>query len=103
MEHEVALDEDIDFGATGLDEIKQNLRTICSTFKGSVPLDRGFGITPSLVDYPIEISKAHTTADIMAAIQKYEPRVKVTRITFTQDHTSSRLIPHIRFILQEEV
>ena len=49
-------------------EILQNLRTIITTTKYSVPLDRNFGIDADMLDLPIN---------------KYEPRVEITSISFT--------------------
>ena len=63
-----------------LEEIFQNVRTILSTPKGSVPLDREIGIDLS---YPV--AEAKLTTEIIAAVKRYEPRVSITAISFTGD------------------
>lgn len=71
-------------GATGLEEIVQNVRIILGTLQGSVPLDRAFGVPAELVDLPVNQVQRHAPA-IIAAVEKYEPRVKVTYIVFEGD------------------
>lgn len=71
--------------ANELEEIFQNIRTILSTPKGSVPLDRDFGIDLSYLDSPNPVAEAKLTTEIIAAVKRYEPRVSVTAISFTGD------------------
>ena len=68
-----------------LEEIFQNIRTILSTPKGSVPLDRDFGIDLSYLDSPTPVAEAKLTTEIIAAVKRYDPRVSVTAISFTGD------------------
>ena len=77
-----------------IQEILQNVRTIISTTRGSVPLDRAFGIDPNVIDIPMLQAKAKITNEILRAIRKYEPRAKVSRITFTGD-LNGRLVPDV--------
>lgn len=72
-----------------VEEVLQNVRTILSTVKGSVPLDRDFGIDGSYVDMPMPAAKAKLASEIMQAIQKYEPRATVTSIEFTGDENGT--------------
>ena len=54
MNFVVNLDADVDFNpASVVAEVLQNVRTILSTRKGSVPLDRDFGISWEYLDRPI--------------------------------------------------
>lgn len=76
-------------------EIMQNLRTIISTIKYSVPLDRDFGVDASYVDKPTAVAEAMLADEIVAAIQKYEPRVTVESISFTAD-VDGQLIPKVQ-------
>ena len=77
---------DIDFApASEYAEILQNIRTILATPVYSVPLDRSFGVNASFVDMPLPIAQAKIGQEIITAIRKYEPRVTVTRITWTAD------------------
>ena len=70
----------IKIGAEGIEDVLQCVRLILSTPKGSVPLDRDFGIDWTMIDRPAggvsQIIKAH----IVRQIQKYEPRAKVKKV-----------------------
>lgn len=68
-----------------LEEIFQNVRSILSTPKGSVPLDREFGIDLSYLDSPTPVAEAKLTTEIIVAVKRYEPRVSVTAVSFTGD------------------
>lgn len=65
-----------------IEEVTQNVRTIISTLKGSVPLDRTFGIDGSIIDRPIQIAQAMMRQDIVNAIRQYEPRAVIVSISF---------------------
>lgn len=66
-----------------VEEVLQNVGIILATTKGSVPLDRDFGIDGSYVDAPMPAAKAKLASEIMNAVQKYEPRATITSIDFT--------------------
>ncbi len=74
----------IDFAATGLKEVLQNVRMIMSTPEFSVPMNRAFAWDPG-VDAPINIAQARISARLVAAIHLYEPRAKVAKVTFQGD------------------
>ena len=74
----------IDFApASEAAEILQNLRTIITTTRYSVPLDRDFGINAEMLDAPINVAQARLQSEMITAIKKYEPRVEITSISFT--------------------
>lgn len=85
------------FGATGLEEIFQNVRTIISTPKGSVPLDRDFGLSQTFLDQPVPVAKAKALPEIIEAVEKYEPRAKVTRVWWVaSDEMAGCVVPSVR-------
>lgn len=89
----------IDFGATGVAEVLQNVRMILSTPVFSVPLDRAFGVDCTLLDSPMPMVQAKLSAQVFAAIRKYEPRVKVIQVDYIQsasDALDGRLIPRVQ-------
>lgn len=67
-------------GITGVDEVIQNVKLILNTPKGSVPLDREFGIDWSIVDKPINRIIPQLKAQVIKQIHKYEPRAKVKKV-----------------------
>ncbi len=92
----------IDFGASGMKEIIQNVQTILTTSIGSVPLDRAFGIDLSPLDAPTTFTKAELAPIIIEAIHSYEPRVNVESVTF-QETDQGTLLPIVRLSLAEGV
>lgn len=76
------LDKIILLPTSELEEIAQNVRTILTTRKGEVFLDRNFGITPELLDKPIPAVRAILTAKIVEAVNTFEPRARVTDVFY---------------------
>lgn len=74
---------------TEIEEVLQNIKTILSTYKGTVPLMRDFGINPNLIDQlQTESFKQKLKSEIITQIEKYEPRVKVKKTSlYTQNKT----------------
>jgi phage baseplate assembly protein W len=82
--------------ATTAEEVMQNVAMIISTPRGTVPLDRGFGLSQDYIDKPINVAKALLLADIMDTVPKYEPRVQVDDVTFEIDESvPGKLIPKV--------
>jgi uncharacterized protein len=78
---------DVDFGATGLAEILQNVRTILMTPKGSQQMDRNFGMDMSYIDRPMNLVINQLISAAMVALSEYESRVQLEDIAF--DTTNS--------------
>jgi len=88
--------QDIDFApATVREEIIQNVRCIIATAKGTVPLDRDFGTDFSFIDKPAPLAQMQLRMDVIAAVEKYEPRAHVRKVEFSQnaDAPDGQLIP----------
>ena len=103
-------------GATGLEDIMQCMRTIVRTTIYSCPMDRGFATTGKYVDSPIPHAVALRIAELTEALEKREPRIKVTSIHFVplqataeqKNHAlnsamDGSLAPVIRFRLRQGV
>lgn len=88
--------------ANEYEEILQNVRTILTTTKYSVPLDRGFGIDANLIDTPIDYAQAKLTAEIIDAIRRYEPRVSVSKVSFAGNGVDGKLIPTVRVVINDD-
>lgn len=82
--------------ATELEEIIQNVRTILTTLKKSVPMDREFGISGEVVDLPIAVAQAKLTAEIVAAVNKYEPRASVVSVSYEGVETDGKITTKVR-------
>jgi uncharacterized protein len=93
---------EIDYGATGVKEILQNVSFILSTLVYSCPMDREFGWTPD-IDSPIQLSRATNAAQIIQAIQDDEPRVIVDEVLLEGDALNGETKAIIRVVLDESV
>ena len=83
MKYSLILDEAVSFAPEGeVAEILQNVRTIILTRLGSVPLFRAFGMTWDHVDKPVHIARALIKAEIIEAVDRWEPRAKVQEVSF---------------------
>lgn len=88
--------------ATVAEEIMQNIKTLLSTFKGQVPLDRGFGISINVMDLPPKRAMAKLQIEILESIQDYEPRAEVRSISFKTDRIAEGiLIPVVEVDINE--
>ena len=100
MEYEApAGSGNVEIGAVGVAEVLQNVRIILSTIKGSVPLDREFGVSAAFLDQPLPAAKAKLTAEIVEAVERHEPRAKVTSVTWGEnpgEAMDGRLFPKVR-------
>ena len=85
----------VDFAATGVDEVLQNIRTLLVTKKFSVPLDRDLGLDFRVLDQPLPKAQAALRVEIIEAIRKYEPRAHVMRVDFDGTAIDGHLIPKV--------
>lgn len=102
----IATKEQLQIGLTGIDEIIQNIRIIVTTIKGTLPLDRGFGVKGDFIDLPAPIAKAVLISEIAEEIEKQEKRVKITRVEFLETENTEaidgKLTPKIFFKIKDE-
>ncbi|MFX3635461.1 MAG: GPW/gp25 family protein [Candidatus Pristimantibacillus sp.] len=92
----------IDFNPSGLTEIIQNIKTIITTVKGSVPFNRAFGLDNAALDEPPMVAEALMTPVIIEAIETYETRVVVESVAYKHDEQGS-MSPLVTFSLAEGV
>lgn len=88
--------------ATKEEEIIQNVLTICTTRKGSRPMDRDFGINFIVVDQPMAKEQARITQEIVQALKKYEPRVEITEIYMGWSKYRNSLWPCMKFRVKDD-
>lgn len=82
--------------ASEVEEVLQNVRTILTTMKFSVPLDRAFGLWCSALDLPDNIAQAKLTAEIVEAVPYFEPRARVEEVTYSGDGPDGILLPRVK-------
>jgi phage baseplate assembly protein W len=91
-----SLPANITYGLTGVSEVMQNVRTILTTRRGTVPLDRDFGISFDFLDSPINTTRAKAEQEIFLQLKKYEPRVILKQIIWESDVISGQISPSVR-------
>lgn len=80
------------------EEIAQNVRMILTTPKGSVPLDRDFGLDFTVLDQPTSRAQALLSAEIITQVSRYEPRANVSKVDwehFPDEAGDGRIIPRV--------
>lgn len=80
--------------------VLQNVSIILSTWKGTVPMYREFGISSEYMHKPLPVAEVILRAQIREAIEKYEPRAMVESIGFTQQG-DGQLIPTVEVTILE--
>ena len=88
--------------AQGADEILQNVYMILNTPRGSVPLNRAFGLDMSPLDMPLEIASARMATNILEALQDFEPRATLINVDCTQDHLNGKLNLKVKVSIDDE-
>ncbi len=90
-------------GATGLEGLEQEIRVVLATRKGSVPLDRDFGISWDFVDLPMSEAMPRMIAEMGCQLEKYVPRIRVRDIAFSSDNAmEGHLQPVVTVEIREE-
>ena len=106
-DYSISLLDSVNFApSTEAEEVIQNVRTIISTVVGTVPLDRDFGISWKYLDRPIQVSRMLFHAEVINALELYEPRVVVTGIEWdesTADAMDGISQPRIKIRLDSSV
>ncbi len=77
--------KDIKVGVEGIEDILQCIRIILGTIEGTVFLDRRFGISPEIIDEPLN-KMDRLNEEIYKKIGEYEPRAEVTSIKIKTDN-----------------
>lgn len=66
-------------------EVDKNLRMLFGTYKGSIALNRAYGIDISVLGLPLVSVEARLTAEIIIAAAKYEERANILDVSFGFD------------------
>jgi phage baseplate assembly protein W len=84
------------YGLSGIPEVMQNVRAILTTRRGTVPLDRNFGISFEFLDSPINTTRAKAEQEIFSQLKKYEPRAVLKQIMWETDALSGQISPTVK-------
>ncbi len=98
MTHQVTAKSNIDYGATGIDEILQNVAYILSTFVMSYPDKRGRDRKKEL-EVPFHFAKKRNTERIIDSIQRFEPRAVIIDVDYVGDVSKGKIEPVVKVIV----
>lgn len=101
---QVEVAPDVDFAPSGVPhEVVQNIRTLLKTEKFSVPFDRDFGLSHTILDAPLPRAMALVRVEVWEATRKYEPRAKVLRVYFEhRGPENGELYPAVEVSIDEK-
>lgn len=83
-------------------EIIRNVRTLLLTPIGTCPLYRDFGVDVAYLDFPPNIAKGLFTASVIEAVEKWEPRVRVTDVSFEANGLEGQLRAKVVIALESQ-
>ncbi|MDR1902915.1 MAG: hypothetical protein LBQ88_11615 [Treponema sp.] len=98
-----SLPANVTYGLSGGPEVMQNVRTILTTRRGTVPLDRDFGISFEFLDSPINTIRAKAEQEIFLQLKKYEPRAILKQIIWETDVISGQISPSVKVEINQNV
>ncbi len=83
--------------------VMQSIKIILTTPRGTVPMYRGFGVNMDFLDLPGPAAEQMARAEIREAIETWEPRATVKRITFSRSEAvTGKLIPTVEVEIGSE-
>ena len=78
-----------------LAEIRRCVENLLQTPVETCGMYRDFGVSWDALDMPTETAKAMYSAQVIEKIEKYEPRVRVTDVTWTVNANEGTLRPKV--------
>lgn len=94
-------DDHVSFGATGVDDIVQCVKTLLATIKGTVWMDRELGIDIRIIDTPLNRLPL-TNQEIYNLIEFNEPRVIVKDIKHKVDNLNAKASTSVLIKIKDE-
>ena len=95
----------VQIGARRLAGLAQEIRTVLSTRKGSVPLDRSFGIDWDIVDLPMPQALPLLVAEVGQALERQVRRIRVRDVIYDNallDTVDGKLKPRVIVEIRKE-
>ena len=84
-------------------ELLHGLSFLCSTYAGTCPLNRDFGIDPDLVSENVDIIKALYPQEVMDKVSRFFNNIEVVEVIFDEEQeTVSELYPVIYLERKDE-
>ena len=91
----------INYGATGIEAILQNVETALVTMLYDQPMARGMA-WEAPIDRPIQVVQMQIMPAIAEGIEEYEPRVRVVDVDVDVDHTEGRYKAKVKVVIRDD-
>ncbi len=72
--------------------ITEQLELLFGTYKGSMALERDYGIDISVLDRPAKAAEALITSEILTAANKYVPSAEILGVSFDYDNNGNMTV-----------
>lgn len=83
------------------EEVVQNIRNIINEMFFGVPYHREFGLNPTYLDGPIQMTQMKMRVDITNQVNRFEPRAKIIDIKFNGEAVNGYTMPTVRIALND--
>lgn len=85
----------LNFKLSEEERILQSLKVLFSTYEGTVPFDRNFGIDGDILDAPLPVAQGKLLVEYRNKAAEYEPRASIQEIQYETLHSTGVLIPKV--------
>ena len=86
--------QSVRLGLTGREAVAQRVSVFLAMRRGTVPLDRQFGLPGDLLDAPSSRTAARLRAEVVAGLARYVPEVRVVSVEVLAD-ADGRVEPRV--------
>lgn len=86
-----------------LEDIQRCLTNLYRTIEGTQPLDRNFGLKADFLDKPLPVVQNLITLEIIKKTAIYEPRIKVSSVTFETSEETDTVLAIIHLVKNERM
>lgn len=84
------------------EDLYKQLNNLLSTRKGTIPINRDFGIDWNVLSQPLDEAESSFVVELMEQIEAYIPELKASEIEFTVEPENGKIIPTITIERSEQ-
>ena len=84
------------------EDLYKQLNNLLSTRKGTVPINRDFGLDWNVLSKPLDEAESDFVAELMEQIEAYIPELKASEIAFAVDPENGKIVPTITIERSED-
>ncbi len=84
------------------EDLYKQLNNLLSTRKGTIPINRDFGIDWNVLSQPLDEAESSFVVELMEQIEAYIPELKASEIEFAVEPENGKIIPTITIERSEQ-